>query len=188
MTRSLIALGLAAAMLIGCRGDRQTEDSFGQSGLATDTGLTHADTARVAAEVPTADPAVQVTGGDGREMQRSMQFKLTDDNFGRFVDASQRLNYLRAREPSVRAAMQSGPVEGDEERGLERLERNPQVVQAIEAAGISVRDFFVMSIAIASAERFVDNPSAAPPTRVGRDNAEFLQGKRSELAQLRQWR
>jgi hypothetical protein len=45
-----------------------------------------------------------------------------------------------------------------------------------------------MSIAIASAERFVDNPSAAPPTRVGRDNAEFLQGKRSELAQLRQWR
>jgi hypothetical protein len=190
MHRPIGAIALALTVLGGCRGDdrRQTEQSYGEAALVDDTSLTRAETAGVAAEVPTADPAVQVTPADGREVQRSLQFQLTDDNFARFVDASQRLSYLRAREPSVRAALQQGPTEGDEQRGLERLERNAQVSQAIEAAGLSVRDFFVMAIAVASAERFLDNPAGAPPTRVGRSNAEFLQGKRAELGQLRQWR
>jgi hypothetical protein len=186
MNKTFVVIGAAVSLTIAACGDRRAEQVDGGL-VAGDTTLRHVDTAGVAAEVPTADPAVQVTAADGREVQRSLQFQLTDENFARFVDASQRLNYLRAREPSVRAALQQAPVEGDEQRGLERLERNAQVTQAIEAAGLSVRDFFVMSIAIASAERFVDDPGGAPPTRVGKSNAEFLQGKRAELAQLRQW-
>jgi hypothetical protein len=58
------------------------------------------------------------------------------------------------------------------------------VRRAIEDGGLSVRDYFVMSIAIAAAARFVDDPAAAPATPATRANAEFLRAHRADLDRL----
>src|SRR5262245_8634242 len=49
------------------------------------------------------------------------------------------------------------------------------VSNAIAANGLSPRDYFVMAIAIASAEQ--TKPSAVPPTPVARANAAFLRSR-----------
>jgi hypothetical protein len=74
-----------------------------------------------------------------------------------------------------------------DDSALERLQRNPQISRAITDAGLSVRDYYTMSLAIASAERFVDNPNAAPPTPTLSDNAKFLRDHKEHLAHLRVW-
>jgi hypothetical protein len=51
---------------------------------------------------------------------------------------------------------------------------------------MSVPDYFVASIAIAQAERFLDDPKAAPPTPVLGDNIRFLQQHRAELKAMRE--
>jgi hypothetical protein len=55
----------------------------------------------------------------------------------------------------------------------------------IESTGLSACDYFVASIAIAQAERFMGNPKAAPPTAALLGNAEFLQPPASTPRQLR---
>ena len=55
------------------------------------------------------------------------------------------------------------------------------------AVGMKVRDYLVMAVAIASAQRFAANPAEAPPTAVSRDNAEYARTNRARLGQLRVW-
>jgi hypothetical protein len=50
---------------------------------------------------------------------------------------------------------------------------------------LSVKDYFVASIAIAAAERFIADPKAAPPTPSLAKNAEFLRSHRLDLDRLR---
>ena len=69
--------------------------------------------------------------------------------------------------------------------GVKRLEENPTVNNAIVSAGLSPRDYFVMSIAIASAARAARSPAAALPTPTFQKNAEFIRGKTAELEHLR---
>jgi hypothetical protein len=47
-----------------------------------------------------------------------------------------------------------------------------------------VRDYFVESIAIASAQRFMNDVNAAPPTPTLADNAEFLHAHQEEISRL----
>jgi hypothetical protein len=51
---------------------------------------------------------------------------------------------------------------------------------------MSAKDYFVASIAIAQAERFMGDPKAAPPTPTMPANAEFLRRHRAGLAKIHQ--
>jgi hypothetical protein len=69
--------------------------------------------------------------------------------------------------------------------GRKRLEDNVVIAKAIESTGMSAKDYFVASIAVAQAERFIGNPKGAPPTPTLPANAEFLQKHQAELTALR---
>jgi hypothetical protein len=69
--------------------------------------------------------------------------------------------------------------------GRKRLEENPTVAAAIASTGMSVKDYFVAAIAVAQAERFMNDPKSAPPTPALPSNAEFLRAHSGELAALR---
>jgi hypothetical protein len=69
--------------------------------------------------------------------------------------------------------------------GRKRIEENATIANVIESTGMSAKDYFVASIAIAQAERFMGNPKAAPPTPTLPSNAEFLQKHQADLAALR---
>jgi len=147
------------------------------------------DTTRATTTVTPAAPAPQPTAEDARVVRDALSFKLTNDNLDKFMKAGSRLAFLRARDPQVRVVLEQmgGTRASGDDAALERLERNPQVTQAITDAGLSVRDYYTMSIAIASAQRFIDNPSAAPPTPTLSDNAKFLRDNKEHLAHLRVW-
>ncbi len=72
----------------------------------------------------------------------------------------------------------------DMDAGRKWLDANQSVSAAINNAGISTEDYFVQSLAIAAAERFITDPKAAPPTPVLAKNAEFLGGHQAQLSHL----
>jgi hypothetical protein len=87
------------------------------------------------------------------------------------------------RDSSVRNHLRQ-PIAGANEldAGLKWLELNPAVSNAIIANGLSPRDYFVMAIAIASAEQ--TKPSATPPTPIVRANAAFLRARSGDVEHL----
>jgi hypothetical protein len=161
------------------------------AGRASDSaaGVANVDTTRATTAVTPAAPAPPPTAEDAKVVRDALEFKLTEDNLNKFMKAGSSLAFLRARDPQVRAFLEQmgGTRAKNDDASLERLEGNPQVSKAIIDAGISVRDYYTMSIAIASAQRFIDNPSAAPPTPTLSDNAKFLRDHREHLAHLRVW-
>jgi hypothetical protein len=195
-------LALAGALACG-RSDGNTADSSGGSLAAQRMA---ADTMPETAAPPVAGFAL-ITPNDARSVRDAMEYKLTNENFARFIRASDSLAALRARDTSVRALFAqrgaggtagdtaaaaggaagggAGAQRGDQAAGLERLERNPAVSAAITGTGMSVRDYVVAAIAIGQAERFMNNPGLAPPTPALPANAEFLRAHQQELAALR---
>jgi hypothetical protein len=152
-------------------------------------GVLPADTAAVTTALTPAAPAPQPTAEDAKVVRDALEFKLTEDNLNKFMKAGNSLAFLRARDAQVRGYLESigGSREKNDDAALERLERHAQISKAITDAGLSVRDYYTMTIAIASAQRFVDNPDAAPPTPTLRENAKFLRDNRQHLAHLRVW-
>jgi len=142
---------------------------------------------KTSAIIDAAGPGVQVTHTDVRSMKKATDFRLTPINFSRFMAAADSVASRQARNPSMREYLSvnitdAGSPEAD--AGLKWLAASPDVVGAINAGGMSVRDYFVASIAIASAERFIDSPTAAPPTPTLAENATFLRAHRSDLDRL----
>jgi hypothetical protein len=179
-----LSTAFAALLLAGvlaCGSDR---------GRAADSaaGVAASDTAQATGLTPAA-PAPQPTAEDAKVVRDALEFKLTEDNLGKFMKAGNSLAFLRARDPQVRGYLESvaGSREQNDDAALERLEGHPQVSKAITDAGLSVRDYYTMSLAIASAQRFIDNPESAPPTPSLRDNAKFLRDNRDHLAHLNVW-
>jgi len=178
--------GVAAILLsfaVACGG--------GDAGGAADSaaGAAAVDTTRATNTVTPAAPAPVPTAEDSRVVRDALSFKLTQDNLSKFIKAGSSLAFLRARDPQVRGFLEQmgGTRASGDDAALERLEGNAQISKAITDAGISVRDYYTMSIAIASAQRFIDNPSAAPPTPTLSDNAKFLRDHKEHLAHLRVW-
>jgi len=140
-----------------------------------------------ASYTPAAAPGVQVTSTDGKSVERSAHFELTADNFAHFMAAADSVVALEGRDPTARAYLSNDLKDAPakiQDAGRNWLEANPIVNNAIARAGISVEDYFVAAIAVASAERFMSDPKAAPPTPTLSKNAEFLRGHRAELAHL----
>jgi len=181
VSTALLTVLVSSALACGRSDAGRTSDSA--------AGATNVDTTRATTALTPAAPAPQPTAEDAKVVRDALEFKLTEDNLNKFTKAGSSLAFLRARDPQVRAFLEQvgGTRAKHDDASLERLERNAQISEAINDAGISVRDYYTMSLAIASAMRFIDNPSAAPPTPTLSANAKFLREHRQHLANLRVW-
>jgi hypothetical protein len=185
---AVLALGVALAAC--SRSENKTTDSAAgnvdAAAATADTGLTNAAT-------PVAGGTAQITPMDAKSVEHATEYKLTEDNFRRFIAASDSLMALRRRDPQVNAMFDkqvsdAGVATRTDEpnAGRKRLEDNPLINNAIVSAGMSAKDYFVASIAIAQAERFMGDPKAAPPTPTMPANAEFLRRHQAGLAKIHQ--
>ena len=155
-----------------------------------DTAAGQLDTAemRTGAATPAAGPGVHVTATDGKSVTRAMRYELTPQNFASFLAAADSIVALQARDPATRDYLSKDVADSGTRKvdaGLKFLESNNAVSTAISSAGISVKDYFVASIAIAAAERFMADPKSAPPTPSLTKNAEFLRSHKLDLDKLR---
>jgi hypothetical protein len=183
-----VALVVAALAIGACsRQDRTTTDSAAGTVSADPTDIGHP-----LSVTPAAGGAAQVTSTDAKSVRLASEYKLTDENFQQFVKASDSLATLRRRDSAVNALLDAqisdaatGTRVKDYDAGVQHLQSNARVNNAIVSTGMSVPDYFVASIAIAQAERFLDNPKAAPPTPALSSNIEFLQAHRAELQAMR---
>jgi len=181
---------IAAAVAVGaCSRDNRTTADSASGTVSTDAS----DIGHPVSVTPAAGGAAQVTSTDAKSVRLATEYKLTPENFSQFVKASDSLAVLRQHDSFVDALLNeqitdaaTGTYVSDYNAGVKHLESNAKINNAIVAAGMSVPDYFVASIAIAQARRFLDNPQAAPPTPALGDNIRFLQAHRAELAALKQ--
>jgi hypothetical protein len=135
-----------------------------------------------------AGPAVQVTRTDSKSVSRATQFELTQDNFTKFMAAADSIVALEGRDPSIKQYLSQNLVDAgskDADAGLRWLQASAAVTKAINSAGLPVQDYFVESIAIADADRFIANPGAAPPTPALSKNAAFLRAHEADVERLK---
>ena len=187
--RSATALVLGAALVACSRSENSTTDTAAGNVAAAagkiDTGMSNAAT-------PVAGGTAQITPTDAKSVEHATEYKLTEENFRQFIAASDSLVALRRRDPAVRALFDKEVSDagvntqvGTMNAGRKRLEDNAVIANTIQSTGMSAKDYFVASIAVAQAERFVGNPKAAPPTPTLPANAAFLQKHQAELNALR---
>jgi hypothetical protein len=189
-TFSLLTALASLVVLSACGGredSRAREDSAAHASTSSGSVAPASDsTISINANTPAVGPGIQVTSTDQREVSRSMDLKLTEDNWTKFTRAADSVAAMRARDAEVRQYLDQQIVGAKEDdAGRKWLEANPKVAAAIEGAGLSVKDYYRLGLAIAAASRFAENPSAAPPTPAGRENAEFIRNKAAELEHLR---
>jgi len=187
--RAAAAIALSAAVAACSRSENKTTDSaagnVGAAAAAVDTGMSNSAT-------PMAGGTAQITPTDAKSVEHATEYKLTDANFRQFIAASDSLVALRRRDPAVRALFDKevsdvgmNTATNTMNAGRKRLEDNPAINNAIASTGMSAKDYFVASVAVAQAERFMSNPKAAPPTPTLPANAEFLKRHQAELTALR---
>lgn len=193
--RQAAASVAVGAALIACgRSDKATTDSAGGSvSSPTAERAAIADSGESNSATPVAGGTAQITATDEKSVELATAYKLTETNFRQFIAASDSLAALKARDPQVRALFDKQVNDAGVDvrvstnnAGRKRLQENPAVSQAITSTGMSVKDYFVASIAVAQAERFMNDPKAAPPTPALPANAEFLRKHQGELSALRQ--
>jgi hypothetical protein len=173
----------ASAVVAACSSKPANQQS---AAGAVDTGSLVTNGAPAAA-----GPAVQLTRTDAKSVSRATQFEVTADNFGKFLAAADSIVALDARDPSVHAYLAKNLTDAastDADAGLRWLQANASVTKAINSAGMTVEDYFIESIAIADADRFIGNPSAAPPTPGLTKNAEFLRSHQADVERLKAMR
>ncbi len=179
---------LAAALALGaCSHDNRTTADSASGALASGTDISHPEAAP-----PTAGGAAQVTATDAKSVRLATEYRHTPENFSQFVKASDSLAVLRQHDGMVNALLNeqisdagTGTYVSGNNAGVQHLESNAKINNSIVSTGMSVPDYFVASIAIAQAERFLDNPKAAPPTPALGENIRFLQAHRAELQAMR---
>lgn len=186
--RSVALLALATLFAACTKSDSSTP--HGSEHVAAAAAV--ADTGAPLGATPVAGGVAAVTPTDARSVSRATEYRLTEDNFARFLAATDSLTALRKRDASVATLLDqqindagSGTQVSDVNAGRQHLENNPAIARAITSSGLSVRDYFVASIAIAQAERFMGNPKAAPPTPALGPNAEFLNAHKAQLGRLK---
>lgn len=176
-----LALGAAAATLVSCRGDDHNAPATAQ--------VTPADTAvtRTSAVTPATGVGAAVTATDMGAVAEANEYLITPAKWASYMKANERLARLSASDRGVAtylADSAQGVGAATLDAGVKRLDANPQVHNAIASAGMSTRDYLVMSVAVASASRYMNDPKAAPPTPATRDNAEFLRAHAADVQRL----
>lgn len=184
--RGILTAMAASAVLAACSSSNKEADTASnrQSAAgALDTGSLHTNGAPAAA-----GPAVQVTRTDFKSVSRATQFELTEDNFTKFMAAADSIVALEGRDPSMKQYLSQNLTDAgstDADAGLRWLQASAAATKAINSAGLPVQDYFVESIAIADADRFIANPGAAPPTPALSKNAAFLRSHQADVERLR---
>ena len=136
-------------------------------------------------------PGVRVTRTDGASVTEAAIFRLTEKNFGAFMAAAESLVALERRDPAVRAYLAvniSDAGTPGAEAGRNWLIANAKARHAIESSGMSVTDYYIASISVSEAERFLNHPKSVPVTPALARNAKLLQSHGQDLAHLRSLR
>jgi hypothetical protein len=173
-----VSFTVSAIALAACGRGRTQAAAGGE----VDTGAL-----QMTASTPAVGPGVQVTRTDAKSVTRATRYELTTDNFSKFLAAADSLSALEGRDSTERAHLTANLTDAgstDADAGLKWLESDSAANAAINNAGISVKDYFVQSIAIAAASHFMGDPKAAPPTPTLSRNAEFLRSHKGELDRL----
>lgn len=186
---------VAAVTLIGvaCGRGKATNDSLATRDSATaatanGSVVPASDTTHGALSATTQaiGPGIQVTSTDEHNVNRAFDLKLTNDDWARFLKAADSVAALRARDPQVRAHLDSTIVGArTDDAGQKWLEADPKVSAAITSANLTVKDYYRLGIVTAEAVRFMNNPKSAPPTPAGRANAEFVKNHQADVEHLR---
>jgi hypothetical protein len=192
---STSALAAAAILGAGCgRSQNATHDSTAGGDSAAHASAANgsvapaSDTTRgaLSANIDAIGPGIQVTPTDQHNVNRSFDYKLTNNDWKVFLAAADSVAALRARDPQVRQHLDAQIVGAKtDDAGQKWLESDPKVSAAITSAGITVKDYYRMGLVTAYAMRFMNDPKAAPPTPAGRENAQFLRSHRADLEHLR---
>jgi outer membrane biosynthesis protein TonB len=113
---------------------------------------------------------------DAREALTSpIDYRITEDNFSRWQEAQENLDQLPRS--SIRSSPASGRTTVD--RAVARLQSSPPARQAIESAGISVREFVLETIALAQATESAQTGKSTSPMPILADNYQFVRQYRA---------
>lgn len=113
---------------------------------------------------------------DARDALTSpIDYRITEDNFSRWQEAQENLDQLPRS--SIRSSPASGRTAVD--RAVARLQSSPLARQAIESAGISVREFVLETIALAQATESAETGKSTSPTPILADNYQFIRQYRA---------
>ena len=197
MRMRISTAALAAATMIGAGcGHRETAardsvaatDSAAHAAAANGSVAPTSDTTNgaLSANLAAIGPGIQVSSTDEHNVNRALDYKLTDTDWSHFLKAADSVASLRARDPQVRAHLDSTIVGArTDDAGQKWLEADPKVSAAIASAGMTVKDYYRLGIVTANAMRFTSNPNSAPPTPAGRSNAEFVKNHQADVEHLR---
>jgi hypothetical protein len=184
-SRESLAIAVAVALFAACSHKPANEQS--SSGTIDSTVLRTSSSA----VTPAVGPGVQITRTDEKSVSRALEYRLTPDNWTKFLAAADSLSAMSGRDTATHTYLSKNITDAgstDPDAGLKWLETNDSVSKAISSAGISVRDYFVASIAAGAAARFLNDPKAAPGTPTLAQNAEFLRSRKSDLDRLQAMR
>ena len=191
---STAAMAAATMVGLGCGGHNETRDSTAGADSAAHATAANGSVApasdstngALSATTQALGPGIQVTSTDQHNVNRAFDYKLTDNDWSRFLKAADTVAALRARDADVRSHLDSQIVGAKtDDAGEKWLESNPKVSAAIASAGMTVKDYYRLGLVTAEATRFMDNPASAPPTPAGRANAEFVRNHRADIDHLR---
>lgn len=113
---------------------------------------------------------------DAREALTSpIDYRITEDNFSRWQEAQENLDQLPRS--SIRSSPASGRTAVD--RAVARLQSSPPARQAIENAGISVREFVLETIALPQATESAQTGKSTSPMPILADNYQFVRQYRA---------
>ena len=192
---SSAAMAAATMVGLGCGGQNRTRDSAAGTDSAAHATAANGSVApasdstngAISATTKALGPGIQVTPTDEHNVNRAFDYKLTSDDWSRFLKAADTVAALRARDAEVRSYLDSQIVGAKtDDAGEKWLEANPKVSAAIASAGMTVKDYYRLGIVTAEAVRFMDNPASAPPTPAGRANAEFVANHKADIQHLQQ--
>ena len=186
------ALAAATFVGVGCGHGKRANDTVAtrdSAAAATANGsvVPASDTTHgtISAKTEAIGPGIQVTSTDEHNVNRAFDLKLTNDDWARFLKAADSVAALRARDPQVRAHLDSTIVGArTDDAGQKWLEADPKVSAAITSANLTVKDYYRLGIVTAEAVRFMNNPKSAPPTPAGRANAEFVKNHKADVEHL----
>jgi hypothetical protein len=151
--------------------------------------------------VPTAadsDPAAAQPRGDAQPRPDPMpaaeaeaDYLLTQPDVERFADASKRLRLLAERDPGPMRRLRSRE-EADRSASLEetaaRLDGEPAVRGAIESAGLTTREYALITVTLSEAilvqQALAHGSIDRPPPGVSEENLEFVRAHRDEISRL----
>jgi hypothetical protein len=170
---------VAAIVLVGCSKRPNEQTAAGSVDTSAGASLTTV--------TPAVGPGVQVTRTDEKSERKALEYALTADNFSKFLAAADSVASLAARDSSTRNHLATNITDAgstDTDAGLKWLESSDSLNRVINSAGISVRDYYVTSLAAAAAARFLNDPKAAPGTPTLRKNADFLKTRQTDLEHL----